>query len=212
MTSCFFFQKLSQRDWNLYGRNFTGDCFTNYKQCATRYFCILPESLSVSFCSRPTHHPHIGVHIRASRLYHTNTHVFLYPRIAADACEQCVQDGVVIVTMQQDEAQEGFEEGSLGHAAEEKIQVGGAGDHLIHRWLQTHTYTEIGIETAKQGSVTTVLWIRSSLRLKTGSETISTGHFFALTHTVSHLLKKVQETNQCMQLFKVSSEFNSHTQ
>lgn len=43
--------------------------------------------------------------------------MYSYPWIAADACEQCVQDGVVVVAMQQDEAQEGFEEGSLCHAA-----------------------------------------------------------------------------------------------
>lgn len=58
--------------------------------------------------------------------------VFSYPGIAVDASEQRVQDGVVVVTMQQDEAQEGFQEGGLRHAPQEKVQVGGAGDHLIH--------------------------------------------------------------------------------
>lgn len=58
--------------------------------------------------------------------------VFSYPGIAVDAREQRVQDGVVVVTMQQDEAQEGFQEGGLRHAPQEKVQVGGAGDHLIH--------------------------------------------------------------------------------
>lgn len=43
------------------------------------------------------------------------------PWIAADACEQCVQDGVIVMAMQQDEAQEGFEEGSFRYAAQEKI-------------------------------------------------------------------------------------------
>lgn len=44
-----------------------------------------------------------------------------YPGIAADAREQGVQYGVVVVTMQQDEAKEGFQEGRLRHAAQEKV-------------------------------------------------------------------------------------------
>lgn len=68
---------------------------------------------------------------------HKHTLVYTNPWIAADACEQRVQDGIIVVVMQQDETQEGFEEGSLCHTAQEKVQVGGAGDHLIHRRLQT---------------------------------------------------------------------------
>lgn len=70
---------------------------------------------------------------------HTHTHLYTDPWIAADAREQRVQDGVIVMAMQQDEAQESFKEGSLCYTAQEKIKVGCAGDHLIHRWLQTHT-------------------------------------------------------------------------
>lgn len=58
------------------------------------------------------------------------------PGVAADARQKRVQDRVVVVSMQQDEPEEGFEEGRLCHAAQEQVQVGGAGDHLVHRWLQ----------------------------------------------------------------------------
>lgn len=65
-------------------------------------------------------------------------HMYTDPWIAANAREQRVQDGVIVMAMQQDEAQEGFEERCFRYAAQEKIQVGGAGDHLVHRRLQTH--------------------------------------------------------------------------
>lgn len=63
-----------------------------------------------------------------------------HPRIAADPREQRVQDGVVVVAMHQNETQEGLQEGLLGDAAQEQVQVGRAGDHLVHRrldgWMQ----------------------------------------------------------------------------
>ena len=58
-----------------------------------------------------------------------------HPRIAADPRKQCVQDGVVVVAMHQDEAQEGLQQGLLCDAAQEQFKVGCAGDHLIHRRL-----------------------------------------------------------------------------
>lgn len=81
--------------------------------------------------------------MRASGLLHkyarAHTHLYTDPWIAANAREQRVQDGVIVMAMQQDEAQESFEEGSFRYTAQKKIKVGCAGDHLIHRWLQTHT-------------------------------------------------------------------------
>lgn len=76
------------------------------------------------------------------------------------------------MTVQQDEAQEGFEEGGLRHAAQEEVQVGGAGNHLVHRRLQTHTNThrESASRLQKEGSVTVLL-----MRSKPGSETIPAG-------------------------------------
>lgn len=64
-------------------------------------------------------------------------YIYIYtdPWIAADACKQCVQDGVIVVAMQQDEAQKSFKEGCLCHAAQEKVQVRSAGNHLVHRRL-----------------------------------------------------------------------------
>jgi len=61
--------------------------------------------------------------------------VLAHPRIAADPREQRVQDGGVVVAMHQNETQEGLQEGLLGDAAQEQVQVGRAGDHLVHRRL-----------------------------------------------------------------------------
>lgn len=71
----------------------------------------------------------------------TSMHVFTSfltdPWVTADACEQRVQDGVVVMAMKQDEAQEGFEEGRFGDVAQEEVQVGRAGNHLIDRRLRS---------------------------------------------------------------------------
>lgn len=42
--------------------------------------------------------------------------------------------------MQQNETQEGFQKGRFGHTAQEKVQIGSTGDHLIHRRLETHIW------------------------------------------------------------------------
>lgn len=43
------------------------------------------------------------------------------PGVAAYAREQGVQDGVIVVAMQQDKAKEGFQEGGFRDAAQEQI-------------------------------------------------------------------------------------------
>lgn len=149
MKPCFFFLNttiVSERLKRMYlEENFTGGLFCQLQIICNTILLILPDSFSVNFRFQPTHHPQNWVHVR---LHDKHTYL-LYPWIAADAREQCVQDGVVVVTMQQDKAQKGFQEGSLRHTAQEKVQVGGAGDHLVHRWLQTHT--EISESNCKRG-------------------------------------------------------------
>lgn len=70
--------------------------------------------------------------------------VSAHPRIAADPREQRVQDGVVVVAMHQDEAQEGLQEGLLCDAAQKQVQVGRAGNHLVHRRLDGRLEGEQG--------------------------------------------------------------------
>lgn len=86
-----------------------------------RYIWILSNQFFSQLYFLLACHPHSWVYTR-TRGSNTQTHIFFsYPGIAADAREQRVQDGVVVVTMQQDEAQEGFQEGGLRHAAQEKV-------------------------------------------------------------------------------------------
>lgn len=54
-----------------------------------------------------------------------------HPRVAVDAADERVEDGGVVVAVQQHEAQEGLQQRRLTDAAQEQVQVGGAGDHLL---------------------------------------------------------------------------------
>lgn len=80
---------------------------------------VSPISLSYIFRSLTAHTA--GFKQGREALQDSTCFFFSYPRIAADASEQRVQDGVVVVTMQQDKAQEGFQEGGLRHAPQEKV-------------------------------------------------------------------------------------------
>ena len=53
-----------------------------------------------------------------------------------DAADQRVQDVHVVVTMQQDEGQQGLQQSRLRHGPDEELQVGGSGHHLLQGQLE----------------------------------------------------------------------------
>lgn len=92
---------------------------------------------------------------KASKLYTQ----YLERRV--DSADQRVQDVNVVVCVEQDEGQESLQEGGLRDGAQEQIQVGRGGHHLLHRQLQTNTPLMRGISTHPSVSCKNTLHLTS---------------------------------------------------